>query len=110
MKQKNSSSSLVTKGYFKKELKQELNSTIDRLLQGIRREITFAIETVTEKLEKRFQEISDKSLTKLDGIAKELEQVREDRIIGDHQAEQIKEKVEDHEKRIGKLEHTQQTT
>ncbi len=35
--------------------------------------------------------------------------MREDRIIGDHQAEQVKEKVEDHEKRIGKLEHAQQT-
>lgn len=72
MKQKNNSSNLVTKGYFKKELKQELNSIIDRLLQGIRREITFAMETVTEKLERKLTEHTSRILTTVDPLLKSL--------------------------------------
>jgi len=136
MKQRNNSSNnLVTKPFFKKELKREfgvfeerfekrmekkfvtkdyfkteLNDTIDRLLQGIRREITFAMETVTERLERRMQEINNKNFTKLDSISKELEGIREDKILGDYQSSELKKQVDNHEKRISKIEQAQQAT
>ena len=94
MKKKNNSSNFLTKEFFLK--------SIDALLKGIRNEIKFSVEVVTEKLERRMQEINDRNFTKLDSISKELEEMREDRTIGGHQ---IKEKLHNHEKRIAKLEH-----
>jgi len=97
MKQKNNSSSFVTKTFFLK--------SIDGLLQGIRNEIRLSAEVVVEKLERRMHETNDRNFTKLDFISKEIEQIREDKIIGGYQVE---EKLDNHEKRIGKLEHARQ--
>lgn len=118
MKQK--SDSPLTKSVLKQELgalekrmdkrfvtKTFFENSIEKLLQGIRREIGFAVETVVEKLEYRFTQINDQNLTKLDSISKELEEMREDKIIGGHQVE---EKLDDYGKRIAKLEHSQQST
>lgn len=104
MKQKNNSSNLVTKNYFKKEL----NDTIDRLLQGIRREITFAVETVTEKLEQKLTKHTSLILTTVDPLLKELETRQQDRILSTDQSRRVTEKIDDHEKRLVKLEQTQQ--
>lgn len=70
MKQKNNSSSnLVTKDYFR----IQLNGTIDRLLQGIRREITFSAEVITENLERKLTKHTSLILTTIDPLLKELE-------------------------------------
>lgn len=56
------------------------------------------------RLEERFEKVDEKNkgykdeiLTALDGVAKELETWREDKVLADHQ-------LEDHEKRITHLE------
>lgn len=104
MKQKSDFSNLVTKNYFKKELKKELNSATGRLLQGIRREITFAMETVEEKFEQKLTKHTSLILTTVDPLLKELETRREDREIASSQSARIKDKIDDYEERIKILE------
>lgn len=50
----------------------------------------------------------DKTMTKLDDIVKELEEMREDRILGAHQTSELRKNVDDHEKRITSLEKARQ--
>jgi len=105
MKKKNNSTELVTKDFFKKEL----HSTIDSLLEGIRREITFSAEVLTEKLERKLTQHTSLILTTVDPLLKELETRREDREITAEQYRGVTIKIDNHEKRISKLEHIQQT-
>lgn len=109
MKQKNTSSNLVTKDFFRKELREELNVTIERLLHGIRQEITFTIDTVTDKFEKKLNKHTSLILTTVDPLLKELETRREDREIAASQHSKLKNQVNNHEKRIKKIEQIQQT-
>ena len=90
MKQK--SDSPLTKSVLKQELgalekrmdkrfvtKDYLNNTIDMLLQGIRREFTFAIEGVVKKFNERLTKHTSLILTTVDPLLKELEDRKEDR-------------------------------
>ncbi len=120
MKQK--SDSPLTKSVFKQELgafekrmdkrfitKDYLNSTIDMLLQGIRREFTFAIEGVVEKFNEKLNKHTSLILTTVDPLLKELETRREDQAIATSQHSKLRNQFDNHEKRIVKLEHIQQT-
>lgn len=108
MKKKNTPSNLVTKDFFRKELRQELNGTIERLLHGIRQEISFAMDTVVDKFEKKLNKHSSLILTTVDPLLKELETRREDRAIAANQHSKLKNQVDNHEKRIKKIERIQQ--
>lgn len=108
MKQKNRFSNLVTKDFFRKELRVELNGTIDRLLYGIRQEITFAMDTVADKFEKKLNKHTSIILTTVDPLLKELETRQQDRELSAEQYLGITRKIENHEERIEKIEHTQQ--
>ncbi len=103
------SSNLVTKDFFRKELRGELNVTIERLLHGIRQEISFTIDTVTDKFEKKLSKHTSLILTTVDPLLKELETRREDREIAAEHSRRIQKQLDNHEKRIGKIEHIQQT-
>lgn len=46
----------------------------------------------------------DEIMTGIDGVMKELEAMREDSTIGTYQTRELREEVDDHEKRIAKLE------
>lgn len=120
MKQK--SDSPLTKSVLKQELgllekrmdkkfitKDYLSNTIDMLLQGIRREFTFAIEGVVEKFNEKLTKHTSLILTTVDPLLKELETRREDREIAVSQHSKLKNQVNNHEKRIQKIEHIQQT-
>lgn len=100
MKQKNNSSNLVTKGY--------LDKSIDNLLQGVRREFTFAIEGAMEKFSDKLTKHTSLILTTVDPLLKELETRREDREIAASQHSKLKNQVDNHEKRIKKIEQIQQ--
>lgn len=100
MKQKNNSSSLVTKGY--------LDKSINNLLQGIRREFIFAIEGAMLKFEQKLTRHTSLILTTVDPLLKELETRREDREISAEQYREVTVKIDNHETRIKKLEHVQQ--
>ncbi len=99
MKQKNSTSDYITKDFFQKSNTQ--------LIKDIRRETQFTVDTAVEKLERKMQEHNDANLTKLDKIVKELERMREDRTLGDYQAKEVSDQVNNHEKRIKRLEVSQ---
>jgi len=120
MKQK--SDSPLTKSVFKQELgalekrmdkrfitKDYLNNTIDMLLQGIRREFTFTIEGVVEKFNEKLNKHTSLILTTVDPLLKELETRRQDREIAADQSIRVKQRLDNHEKRISKIEHIQQT-
>lgn len=96
MKKKTDSTEFITKGYFEE--------TLIRLLHGIRNEIIFAISNAVDEMEKRVKKINDINLTKLDSIAKELEEMREDRILSSHQTPELRKRVDHHERRISRLE------
>ena len=109
MKQKTNSSNLVTKDFFRKELRQELNVTIERLLHGMRQEITFTIDTVTDKFEKKLSKHTSLILTTIDPLLKELETRREDREIAAGHSQRTQKQLDNHETRIKKIEQIQQT-
>lgn len=93
MKQKKSSDSeLVTKGFLKSELESELGK--------LRRELG----ELEERMDKKAQQYRDQVLTKMDGMIKEFEIMREDRELGAYQTSELRNQVEEHEKRITRLE------
>jgi hypothetical protein len=96
MKQKCDSSSLATKGY--------LSKSINNLLRGIRREFNFAFEIIEEKLGRKLTKHTNPIFTAADPLLKELEARREDREIAFDQSARIKNRIDNHEKRIKILE------
>lgn len=96
MKQKSKSSSdLVTKEFLKGGL-EVLETKIDIKLDRIER-----------RIDENAQKYRDQILKSNDKLVKEQEGIREDKIIGDHQ---VKEKLDNYEKRLNKLERVQQAT
>ncbi len=55
-------------------------------------------------LDEKSKKYRDEILNGLDGVMKELETMREENTIGAHQTREIREEVDNHEKRITKLE------
>ncbi len=110
MKQKNNSSNLVTKDFFRKELRQELNITVERLLHGIRQEIDFNTETVVDKFEKKLNNHTSLILTTVDPLLKELETRRQDRELAANHDRRVQKQIYNHEKRIKKIEQAQQSS
>lgn len=122
MKQKNNSSDTLTKNVLKQELamlekhmdskfitKNFFERSIDKLLQGIRREFTFNAEGAMEKFEQKLIKHTSLILTTVDPLLKELETRQEDREIAAEQYVKTTRKIDNHEKRIQKIEHIQQT-
>lgn len=58
------------------------------------------VENVDEKLDMKFDDV----LTKLDGIAKGLDDLRTDNEVGAHHTRELRVQVDNHEKRIKHLE------
>lgn len=82
MKKKNNSSQLVTKDFLESKLNE---------------------------LKEENKIYHDEILTKLDGIAGELGEMRDENIIGAGQTSQLNDTVDNHEKRIKNLEKISQT-
>lgn len=57
-----------------------------------------------ENHDEKNREYRDQVLTGLDKVMKELEAIREDSVVGTHQTREIRVDVDNHEKRIAKLE------
>ncbi|MEK7159913.1 MAG: hypothetical protein AAB702_00330 [Patescibacteria group bacterium] len=78
----------VTKSFLKAELKVALNDFRHGLLK---------------ELNEKSKKYRDDILTKLDEVVGELQTMREENTIGVHQTRELREEVDDHEKRITKL-------
>ena len=97
MKQKNKSEELATK--------KDLQNVEEKL----RFEIKTSADEILIKVDENARKYKDEILTKLDEAMGEFETIREDNIIGTHQTSQLREDVDEHEKRIKNLEKAQQT-
>ena len=108
MKQKNGDEDVVTKSFFKKELKKELSkfatkTDLRNIEKSLRSEMLH-VEQRGESLEDKMKQYKDEIITKIDGVMGELEAMREDSMIGTHQISELREEVDNHEKRINLLE------
>lgn len=94
MKRKNPLSENATKGDLL-VLEQEIVSEIDLKL---------------EKMRGEHKEYKDEVMTKLDDISGQLEDLQQDKVLSIHQTRELREEVENHERRIKNLEKIQQAT
>lgn len=86
---------LVTKTYLNQELK---------LLEM---RITLKFDDFAKRIDENAQKYRDQILISNDKVAKELEEMRQENTIGSHQIRQLNDQVDNHEKRIKKLEYVQ---
>lgn len=96
MKQKSTSSQIITKAYLNKVLDDRFK------LSEINTDIK--LENLERKIDEKAQKYRDQVLTSNDKIVKELEVMREENIIGFNQIARLGKQVNSHEKRIKILE------
>ena len=104
MKQKSSSSQLITKKYLSKTLDERFftfEKKVDEKFFIWEARTYIKRDNLERKIDEKAQQYRDQILTSNDKLAKTLETMREDLEIGNFQT---REKLEDHEKRINILE------
>lgn len=106
MKQK-SSSKLLTKDELKIEIKNLEERLGDRLVSKAL--LRYELDKQKQELDDNAKKYRDEILGKLDKVVGELETMREDRKLAVHQTSELREEIENHEKRIKRLEKVQQT-
>ena len=74
--------------------------------EDVRELLKEEIQEAKKELREEIHEFKDDIMTKLDDIAGQLETMRDENTIGSYQTRNLNETVEDHEKRIKKLEHS----
>lgn len=79
---------------------------LDRRLFVLKQELK---EEIVGEIDEKNKKYKDEVMTKLDDISGQLEDLQEDKVLSIHQTSQLREEVEDHEKRIKNLEKIQQT-
>ncbi len=97
------SSNLVTKAFFKRELKQEL----DQELRIFEIRIDIKLDDLRREIDDNAKKYRDEILTALDPTVKELKDAHEERTIVAHQVAEVRDSVDDHEQRITRLENKQ---
>lgn len=85
-----------------KTLKTEVKTDIKNLRKDI-----LSLEEKIENLDEKFDKKFDQVLTRLDPVIAEIENAREDRVLGTYQTSQLRKDVDEHEKRITTLEQRQ---
>lgn len=66
-----------------------------------------SLEGKIENLDEKFTKKLDQVLTRLDPVIAEIENAREDRVLGTYQTSELRKNVDEHEKRIATLEQRQ---
>ena len=94
------SKNLATEEFLKKEL-SDLHKEIKEEMLDLR-------EGIIDQVDSKNRQYKDEILTGLDKVMKELEIIREDNVIGTHQIRELRVDVDNHEKRILKLEQPAQ--
>ena len=99
-----------------KSLEKTLHSEIKNVETSLRLEITsleiktdLKLEKMEERIDGNARKYRDQILSSNDGLMKQLETMRTENTFGAGQAERIDDQIENHEKRIQKLEQLQQT-
>ena len=73
----------------------------------LKRDLGNKLNDLEQKLDNKAQGYRDEVLTKLDDIAGQLGNLREENIIGTHQTSTLNDRADNHETRIKNLERTQ---
>lgn len=81
-----------------------LRRDLGLLRDGLKEDTRKALGLVEARMSKKFESYRDDVLTKFDAVMKELEEMREDSSLGVYQTQQLREEVDNHGKRITKLE------
>lgn len=101
MKKKNVRNESITRSVLREEL--------EIIREGLNKELTrYATKEELSKLKdemnENFRKYRDEVLSRMDFFIKDMEINREDRDLAVHQTRELGEKVDNHEKRIKKLE------
>ena len=88
----------------KKDLEIALEKFAERILKAMHLNISQAISESEERTEEKHRKYHDENMNRLDEVMGELENIREDNMIGTYQTRELRENVDNHEKRISKLE------
>ena len=92
----------------KKDLDDALERFAERILRegerNVKRSISEAISESEERTKENQKQYHDENMNRLDDVMGELENIREDNMIGTYQTRELRENVDNHEKRISKLE------
>lgn len=116
MKQKNNASEPVAKDFLKKELsKLATKDDLKNVEKSLRAELLRlenrmeGFETRMDRSDENAKQYKDEILTKLDEVMGELQTMREENTIGAYQNSELQKHVDNHEKRIARLEKAKQT-
>ena len=105
MKKKNNSSAPITKEYLEKEFaKLASRKDLEITEKSLQIDFKLALLSLGRKIEQKITQTRDFLLTTFDPLLKELELRREDREIATYQTEQMRSQLNNHDKRIKKLE------
>jgi len=92
-----------------KSEKSAIKKDLKLLEKSLRGEL-LRLEGKIERSDENAEKYKDEILAKMDEVMGELGVMREDNTIGSGQTSQLREQVEDHDKRIKNLEKAQHTT
>lgn len=87
-----------------RSLEERLEERIDDKLVRLENRIDTKLDKLRTDIDDNARTYRDETLTKMDGIVKELETERIERALKIKEDEEVKNKVNNHEKRITKLE------
>ena len=98
MKNKTKNDEVVTRAVLDEVLEEKLCNYPTKI------QVEIMFETWTNKVDERFRKYRDEIMTKMDQIVGVLAQMREDREFDKYDKRKVEEQLDNHEKRIGKLE------
>lgn len=110
MKKKTDSSEVVTKGFFRKELKRELKKELSEEIGLLTARIQLMLDQVKNDISQAHRKELYEFRTEIDPILKEVLTAREDRTITTEYITELQQKVGNHEKRIKNLEEAKIAT
>ena len=96
MKKKNNASEVITKGFFRTELKKELKKEII-LLES---RVALMIDMLKGDIDEANKKYRDELVAMIDPFLKEVLTAREDRTITTHRVTELQEQLEEHEEQI----------
>ena len=86
--------------------KEDLDQRLTASHNAFRNEIDFKFQSMKEDIKAEFSKFTNLILTTFDPLLQELETRQQDREIATAQTEEIRSLLDNHEKRILKLEHS----
>jgi chromosome segregation ATPase len=90
---------------LKKDVK-ELREDVKELREDVKelREDVKELREDVKELREDFEKYRNENMERLDQVMAEFQNIREDNVIGTYQIRELRENVDDHEKRITKIE------